>query len=116
MAPSDGEPGLVSIVVICHDSWPFLEIAVWSALQQSYGRLEVIVVDNGSTDATPGELARIFGDRIRYVRQANNGGGGAYNRGIREARGEFVHLLDGDDFLAPHAVEKQMEIMRWRPD
>jgi glycosyltransferase involved in cell wall biosynthesis len=106
---------LVSIIIVAHNNWPDLELAIESALGQSWPRKEVIVVDNESTDATREEVARRYGDRLRYVRQANARDGGGYNRGIAEALGDFVQLLDGDDFLAPNKIARQMEVFYKRP-
>jgi hypothetical protein len=111
-----GGGDLVTIVVVAWNNWPELELTIRSALHQSYEPLEVIVIDNSSTDQTPAEVERIFGDRIRYVRQANVGDAGAYNRGVREARGEFIQFLDGDDVLTPYKIEKQMAVVREHPD
>ncbi len=86
-------------------------MAIASALGQSYSSVEVIVVDNDSADATLAEVQRRFGQRVRYFRQPNSGEGGGYNRGIAESRGEFVHLLDGDDVMAPTMIEKQVAML-----
>jgi glycosyltransferase involved in cell wall biosynthesis len=98
----------VTVVVVAYNNWPDVELAVQSALCQSHRAVEVIVVDNSSTDATPRELPARFADRIRYVRQPNTRDSGAYNTGMRLARGAFVQFLDGDDLLAPDKLEKQL--------
>ncbi len=108
-------PGLVSIVVVAYNNWPDLELAIQSALHQSYRPIEIVVVDNSSTDETSQEVPRRFGDRVRYIRQPNLKDSGAYNRGIRETSGEFVQLLDGDDVLTPIKIEKQMETFQADP-
>ena len=110
--PSD----LVSIVIVCYNNWPDLELAIQSALHQTYKPVELIVVDNNSTDATSSEVPTRFGKVLRYVRQANRGDAGGYNTGMRLAAGNFVQFLDGDDFLAPNKIEKQMEVFRRNPD
>ena len=107
---------LVSIVIVAHNNWPGLETTLQSALCQSYRPLEVLVIDNSSTDATPREVERLFSGRVRYLRQANVGDAGAYNAGLREARGEFLQFLDGDDVLAPCKVARQMEVFLDAPD
>ncbi len=106
---------LVSIVIVGYNNWPDLEMAIHSALGQSYRPIEVIVVDNSSSDATPEEVPRRFGDAVRYVRQANVGDGGAYNTGFELAAGEFIQFLDGDDVLAPNKIERQVEVFRCDP-
>jgi len=108
--------GLVSIVIVAYNNWPDLELAIQSALCQSYPKIEVIVVDNSSRDATEQQVERIFGNRITYVRQPNTGEGGGRNGGLRLAAGEFIQFLDGDDFLAPDKVEKQVAILSVAPD
>jgi GT2 family glycosyltransferase len=107
---------LVSIAVVAHNNWPDLELAIESALGQSWQATEVIVVDNESTDDTPSQVGNRFGDRVRYFRQKNTLDGGGYNRGIAESLGEFVQLLDGDDLLAPNKIARQMEVFLENPD
>jgi glycosyltransferase involved in cell wall biosynthesis len=99
-----------------YNNWPDLELTIQSALCQSYQSVEVIVVDNDSSDATPQEVPRRFGDAVWYIRQPNRGDGGAYNTGMGLATGEFVQFLDGDDFLAPNKIEKEMEVFRAEPE
>lgn len=101
-------PGLVSVVVCAYQNWPDLEMTLESALHQSYDAVEIIVVDNGSADETPVEIPKRFGSRIRYIRQDNRGDAGAYNTGLRLARGEFIQFVDGDDILAPDKLDKQV--------
>ena len=105
----------MSIVVCAYNNWPDLELAIQSALCQSHRPIEVIVVDNASTDATADEVARRFSSAVRYVRQENRGDSGAYNTGMALARGEFVQFLDGDDVLAPDRIERQLEVFRSDP-
>jgi len=107
---------LVSIIVVAYNNWPDLELAVQSALCQSYRPIEVIVVDNSSTDATEAELGRLFEGRVTYIRQDNKRDSGAYNTGLRAAHGAFIQFLDGDDALAPNKIEKQVEIFAGQPD
>jgi GT2 family glycosyltransferase len=107
---------LVSIAIVAHNNWPDLELAIESALCQSWRETEVIVVDNESSDDTPSQVASRYSDRVRYVRQKNSLDGGGYNRGIAESRGEFVQLLDGDDLLAPNKIERQMQVFDDYPD
>ena len=109
-------PGLVSVVICSYNNWPDVEMAIKSALHQTYPLLEVIVVDNSSTDATPREVPRHFGDTIRYLRQPNRECAGAYNTGFDVARGEFIQFMDGDDVLAPNKIAKQVEVFRALPE
>jgi GT2 family glycosyltransferase len=107
---------LVSIAIVTHNNWPDLELAIESALCQSWRDTEVIVVDNESTDGTEAWILRRFEGRVRYIRQRNTLDGGGYNRGIAESNGDFIQLLDGDDFLAPNKVARQMEVFNTRPE
>ncbi len=109
-------PGLVSVVICAWNNWPDVEMTIESALRQSYQPLEVIVVDNSSTDETPEELPRRFGSRLRFISQPNRECAGAYNAGFALARGEFIQFVDGDDVLAPNKIEKQVEVFRSNPN
>jgi glycosyltransferase involved in cell wall biosynthesis len=114
-SPEAGFP-LVSIVIVAHNNWPDLEVAIESALNQSHRNTEVLVIDNGSTDETPSEVERLYASSVRYIRQPNLHGSGGYNKGIAESRGDFIQLLDGDDFLAPNKIEKQLRVFRESPE
>jgi glycosyltransferase involved in cell wall biosynthesis len=105
---------LVSAVIPAYQAAAYVRDAVESVLQQTYRPLECIVVDDGSTDATP-QVADDFGDEVRLVRQENRGVSAARNRGVREARGEFLAFLDADDCWLPARIEQQMEVFERRP-
>jgi glycosyltransferase involved in cell wall biosynthesis len=105
---------LVSVVIPTFNYRTFVTEAVDSALAQTYQPVEVIVVDDGSTDRTDEALAP-YGDRIRYLYQANQGLSGARNTGIRAARGRFVALLDSDDLWHPQKLEMQMRYLGRHP-
>ena len=93
----------ISIVVPAFNCAQWLSAAVRSCLEQSKTPLEVIVVDDGSTDATP-ELCATFGGQVRSVRLENGGVSRARNIGAKIARGEWLVFLDADDVLLPHAL------------
>lgn len=98
---------LVSAVIPTFNYGRYICDAVESALAQTYPNLEVIVVDDGSTDDTR-ERLNLFGDRITYMYQDNKCVAAARNRGIRAARGEWIALLDSDDVWAEHKIERQL--------
>lgn len=101
--------GKVSIIIPCYNAGEHIDETVASALAQTYPDVEVIVVDDGSTDpATRQVLARAGWPRTRILHQANAGPSAARNAAIREATGEFILPLDADDRIDPTYVEKAM--------
>jgi glycosyltransferase involved in cell wall biosynthesis len=102
---------LVSAVIPTHNYGEYVCAAVQSALAQTYPNLEVIVVDDGSTDDTR-ERLRVFGDKITYIYQDNKCVASARNTGVRAARGDWIAFLDSDDTWAKRKVELQMTAAR----
>jgi glycosyltransferase involved in cell wall biosynthesis len=98
---------LVSVIIPTYNTARFVVQAVQSALAQTYSPIEVIVVDDGSTDDTRKQLEAFHG-RVRYVYQSNGGVGKARNRAIREARGELLAFLDADDEWCPEKIAIQV--------
>ena len=100
---------LVSVVIATYNMARFLPLALHSALSQSYGNIEVLVIDDGSRDDTQAVMAPFRSDRrTRYIFQQNGGQASAKNHGIREARGEYVAFLDADDLWVPDKLERQL--------
>lgn len=97
----------VSVVIPAYNYAHFLPEAIDSALSQSYPKVEVIVVDDGSTDPTP-EVAAKYGDRIRYIRKQNAGLPAARNTGIQNASYPFIGFLDADDQWKPDFLQRAM--------
>lgn len=102
---------LVSVIMPLYNAAPFVEEAVLSVLNQSYTNLELIVVNDGSTDNSMEVLGRIHDPRLRVISQINQGAQVARNRGISESRGEYLKFLDADDVLYPEALATQVEQM-----
>ena len=100
--PAPLQSGRASIVIPCHNYGMYLAEAIESALGQTYPDVEVIVLDDGSTDDTPEVAARY--PSIRFVRHENRGLPATLNRGIALAQGEFIAFLDADDRLRPEAI------------
>jgi hypothetical protein len=98
-------PLSVSIVTPCYNGAPFLAQTLQSAMRQTRPPLEVIVVDDGSTDESAA-IAAGFGPPVRVIRQENRGESAARNRALADARGTHVLFLDADDLLAPEALER----------
>jgi glycosyltransferase involved in cell wall biosynthesis len=99
--------GMVSVVIPSYNYGRYVTQAVDGALAQTYRNIEVIVVDDGSTDDTRERLAP-YGDRIRYIYRENGGLPAARNTAIRAARGEWVALLDADDLWHAEKTEVQL--------
>jgi glycosyltransferase involved in cell wall biosynthesis len=98
----------VSIAINNYNYARFVGAAIESALAQTYREIEVVVVDDGSTDAS-WNVIQSFGARIKAVRTANGGQGAAYLTGFQRSTGEFILFLDSDDLLEPQAVERCMQ-------
>jgi GT2 family glycosyltransferase len=113
--PGPGEPGLVSIIIPTYNRAGLIRLAIDSALAQTYGRIEIIVVDDGSKDNTR-EVVESYGDPVRYVYKQNGGVAAARNLGFRHARGEFIALLDSDDEWLPWKLEAQVRVLQSHPE
>jgi glycosyltransferase involved in cell wall biosynthesis len=107
---------LVSVVLITHNCVAYLEQAIRSVLAQTWTHLELIVVDDGSTDETGLVVQRFDDPRLSYVRQDNAGPNFARNHGIRKARGDFIAFLDCDDWWLPLKLERQVARMIAQPE
>lgn len=109
------QPPLVSVVIPAYNAAAFLRETIDSVLAQSYAPVEIVVVDDGSTDGTP-QVAASFGDAIHYVRQANRGVSSARNRGLQESTGVYLCFLDADDWLYPEDLERKVELLENNPE
>jgi glycosyltransferase involved in cell wall biosynthesis len=105
---------LVSVVIPVFNADKYVGQAVESALGQTFRDIEVIVVDDGSTDASPDVIAQ-FGYAVHCIRQENQGVAAARNTGINAARGEYIAVLDADDVWLPHKLERQMTYFNLNP-
>lgn len=100
----------VSILIPCHNAELWVGAAVRSALAQTWPEKEVIVIDDGSTDASSRILSP-FEDRIQLIRRENRGGNPTRNELLAMATGDWVQYLDADDFLYPDKIERQMAVV-----
>lgn len=99
---------LISVIMPCFNGGNYVAEGVRSALVQTYGHIEVIVVDDGSTDNSLEVLQSIHSkdNRLKVIVQNNKGAGPARNRGLEESSGEFITFLDADDYWSPDCLEK----------
>jgi len=106
---------MVSVIIPVFNAERFVEESLRSALEQTYAPMEVIVVDDGSTDGTL-DRVRKFADRVEVLRQENAGAFVARNAGAAKAKGAFLAFQDADDVWEPHKIERQMEVFRRHPE
>lgn len=110
---------IISVIIPVYNAEKSLDTCLQSIVEQSVGDLEIICVDDGSTDGSYEKLVgwRKKDGRIKVLRQENKGGGAARNLGLAKAAGEYIHFLDSDDSLQPQAYETMYEeICRTRAD
>jgi glycosyltransferase involved in cell wall biosynthesis len=101
---------LVSVVITTYNRSALIGGSVESALRQTHGEIEVIVVDDGSTDDTESALKDHMG-RINFVRQKNAGPSAARNRGVAESKGDIIAFLDSDDHWLPDKISRQVALL-----
>ena len=106
---------LVSILVAAYNAEPWIAETLASAMGQTYANVEVILVDDGSTDGTLAEARQVTDSRLRVIAQENQGACAARNRALAEARGVYIQFLDADDLLSPDKIEHQVARLRDSP-
>jgi len=104
----------ISVIIPTYNQAEFLAGAIDSVLAQTFQKIEVIVVDDGSTDHTS-EVAASYGSKIRYVRKTNGGTGSALNRGIQEATAPLIAWLSSDDQFLPEKLSLQLAEIKKNP-
>ncbi|MDD5544337.1 MAG: glycosyltransferase family 2 protein [Acidobacteriia bacterium] len=112
-------PNLVSTIIPVYNRATLLPHAVRSVLNQTYRPIEIIIVDDGSTDDTPGvaqKLANEFPEEIRFIRKTHRGAGPTRESGRLLARGEFIQYLDSDDLVLPQKFEIQVRALKRHPE
>ena len=106
---------LVSIVIPTYNRSELLRMSVESALAQTYPNVEIIVVDDGSTDDTAALVSQ-YTDQVTYLKQDNQGVAAARNAGFRASAGEYATFLDDDDLIMPTKIEHQVQVLASRPE
>lgn len=110
---------LVSVIIPCHNVARYVEACLESTLAQSHPAIEVIAVDDGSTDGTGAILSRyerLYPARIRVLTQLNAGAAAARNTGLQVAKGTYVQFLDADDILFPEKIRHQVALAQQHGD
>ncbi|MFC1680386.1 glycosyltransferase [Pseudomonadota bacterium] len=103
-------PGLISIVIPCYNAKETIREAIDSALNQNYATVEVIVIDDGSTDQSS-DVVLTYGEALRFTSSENFGVSHARNKGTKLARGEFIQYLDSDDVLAKNTIQRRVDAL-----
>ena len=103
------DKGLVSVVIPCYNDAEYIEQSINSALKQFYDPIEIIVVDDGSNAATKAVLKKLEPKITKLITQENQGQSTARNVGIKVANGEYILVLDSDDFFEPTFAEKALQ-------
>lgn len=104
----------VSVIIPLFNLRPYVGEAIDSVLNQTYPNIEIIVVDDGSTD-NPETVLNKYKGRIELVRQENRGLSSARNTGIRNSEGEYLVFLDADDYVSPNKIEMEVETLEKYP-
>ncbi|MFY0543725.1 glycosyltransferase family 2 protein [Brevibacillus sp. H7] len=113
---NDHTPPLVSIVIPCYNYGKYLEEAIDSCLASSFKDIEIIVVNDGSTDPDTFQvLKKLNKPKTRVIHQPNRGASAARNAGVRVARGIYIYPLDADDTIHPSLLAKEVAILNARP-
>jgi alpha-1,3-rhamnosyltransferase len=117
----DNTQPLVSIIIPCYNYEKYVEQSIKSALEQTYENIEVIVVDNGSTDGSLLKIKKFLSEKnVKVLQFKNNNPPGKYNSfhmidAVRESKGEYISMLYADDWYLPSKIEKQMDIFKKSP-
>jgi glycosyltransferase involved in cell wall biosynthesis len=100
---------MVSVIIVVYNGEKYIDEAIQSALNQTYKDIELIVVDDGSTDGTKDVVEKY--KNVKYIYQENRGQGSSRNVGIENSKGDYLAFLDADDLYASDKIEKQLEIL-----
>jgi glycosyltransferase involved in cell wall biosynthesis len=106
---------MISVVIPAYNAGSCLGRTIDSVLAQTYGEIEIIVVNDGSLDNTE-EVVKSYGKKVVYIHQDNAGSSVARNTGIRRARGEWIAFLDADDEFLPDKLERQLALLERNPE
>jgi teichuronic acid biosynthesis glycosyltransferase TuaG len=113
MSSHHNEP-LVSVIIPAYNAADFLPFSIGSVIKQTYPNIEIVVIDDDSTDNTKSVIASLqsIHTSLRYIWQENGKQGKARNRGIQHAKGEYIAFLDADDEWLPEKIERQIDQLK----
>ncbi|MCR4337911.1 MAG: glycosyltransferase [Candidatus Omnitrophica bacterium] len=114
--PFDKDQPLVSIIIPTYNRRHTLGRAIDSVLQQTYPSVEIVVVDDGSTDNTKDWIEKNYANHVQYIYQSRRGSSAARNTGIRLAHGKWIGFLDSDDYFVPECLERKRDVFLENPD
>ena len=106
----------ISIIIPTYNQAEYLQEAIESVLNQTYKNIEIIIIDDGSTDNTLKVVNSFNDNKIIFIQQRNKGASSARNTGIKEANGEYIAFLDSDDLWLKDKLRKQIDFMRENPE
>jgi glycosyltransferase involved in cell wall biosynthesis len=98
----------VSVLIPCYNAEKYISETIQSVLRQTWPKIEVVVVDDGSQDSSVQEIERFIRAGLQLIRQENRGAGAARNRAYRASSGKFIQFLDADDLIDAEKIERQM--------
>ena len=107
---------VISVVMPLYNAAPYVADAVESVLQQQFHDFELVIVNDGSTDQSARIVSAIQDPRIRLIHQQNQGQSAAVNRGVRESAGQFIKIVDADDWINPEHLTAQVQSLEGTTD
>ena len=107
-----GNTFLISIIMPAFNAELYIEEAIQAALDQTYANIELLVINDGSSDSTKEKILKFEDSRIRYFEQKNLGVSSARNVGLANMRGDYFCFLDADDILPPNSLKSRLEIFQ----
>ena len=115
MKQNKEHPNLVSIIIPAYNAADLIEETIESIFKQTYKNIELIVVDDGSSDDTR-KVLESYGDNLTYIYQNNSGGcSSPRNNGFRHSKGEFLYFFDADDIMQPNNIKEKVELLLKNP-
>lgn len=106
---------LVSVIIAVYNGEKWITETLASVLNQTYDNLEIILIDDGSTDNTVKVIEKSISQKIKLIQQQNQGQSTAFNRALQEAQGDYIQYLDADDLIASNKIETQLAFLQTQP-